>query len=135
MKIKLLYLLITLFILQSCSGTIRFSSITQPEDKSSYQSGDVFHGLASFYSDEFEGRQTANGEIYDKNKFTAAHKTIAFGTKVKIRNLQNNLTTIVIINDRGPFVPGRVIDLSRAAAEQIGMIQQGVVEVEITIIE
>ena len=135
MKIKLLYLLITLFILQSCSGTIRFSSVAQPEDKSTYQSGDVFLGLASFYSDEFEGRQTANGEIYDKNKYTAAHKTIAFGTKVKIRNLQNNLTTIVIINDRGPFVPGRVIDLSRAAAEQIGIIQQGVVEVEITIIE
>jgi len=135
MKIKLLFLFIIILLIQSCSGAIRFSSASQSEDKTSYQSGDVFRGLASFYSDEFEGRQTANGEIYKKNEFTAAHKTIAFGTKVKIRNLQNNLSTIVVINDRGPFVQGRVIDLSRAAAEQIGMIQQGVVEVEITIIE
>ncbi|HPI21501.1 MAG TPA: septal ring lytic transglycosylase RlpA family protein [Candidatus Kapabacteria bacterium] len=135
MKIKLLFLFIIILIIQSCSGAKRFSSASQSEGKTSYQSGDVFRGLASFYSDEFEGRQTANGEIYNKNKFTAAHKTISFGTKIKIRNLQNNLTTIVVINDRGPFVQGRVIDLSRAAAEQIGMIQQGVVEVEITIIE
>lgn len=133
MKIKLKYLFIAFILLQSCSSLTRFSTSSQNGD--SHRQANVFYGLASYYSDEFEGRQTANGDIYNKNKLSAAHRTLGFGTMLKVRNLQNNLTTIVVVNDRGPFVQGRIIDLSRAAAEQIGMIEQGIVEVEVTIIK
>lgn len=88
-------------------------------------------GQASYYADKFNGRRTANGEIFRQYKRTAASKTIPFGTKVKVRNLSNNKTVKVRINDRGPFVKGRIIDLSKRAARKIGMIQAGVQNVEI----
>jgi rare lipoprotein A len=88
-------------------------------------------GLASWYGGKFQGRQTANGEIFDTNKFTAAHKTLSFGTLVKVTNLENGKSTVVRINDRGPFIPGRIIDLSRAAAAAIGMAGKGVAKVRV----
>ncbi|HMZ46347.1 MAG TPA: septal ring lytic transglycosylase RlpA family protein [Chitinophagaceae bacterium] len=88
-------------------------------------------GKASFYSDKYKGKKTANGETYKPNEFTAAHKKLPFGTKVKVTNLNNNKTVTVRINDRGPFVAGRIIDLSRVAASEIGMINNGVVKVKI----
>lgn len=88
-------------------------------------------GYASFYGDKFDGRPTSNGETFRQNKFTAAHKKIAFGTNVKITNLSNNKSVVVKINDRGPFVRGRIIDLSKAAAKQIDMIGTGVAKVKI----
>jgi rare lipoprotein A len=88
-------------------------------------------GLASWYGGKFQGRQTANGEIFDTNKFTAAHKTLAFGTVVKVTNLENGKSTVVRINDRGPFIPGRIIDLSRAAAAAIGLAGKGVAKVRV----
>ena len=88
-------------------------------------------GLASWYGGKFQGRQTANGEIFDTNKFTAAHKTLAFGTVVKVTNLENGKSTVVRINDRGPFIPGRIIDLSRAAAVAIGLAGKGVAKVRV----
>jgi rare lipoprotein A len=88
-------------------------------------------GLASWYGGKFQGRQTASGEIFDTNKFTAAHKTLAFGTVVKVTNLENGKSTVVRINDRGPFIPGRIIDLSRAAAVAIGAAGKGVAKVRI----
>jgi len=91
----------------------------------------VQEGIASWYGGKFQGRTTANGEIFDTNKFTAAHKTLAFGTMVKVTNLENGSTTIVRINDRGPFIPGRIIDLSRAAAMEIGMTGMGIARVRI----
>jgi rare lipoprotein A len=91
-------------------------------------------GLASWYGGKFQGRYTANGEIFDTNKFTAAHKTLAFGTLVKVTNLENGQSTVVRINDRGPFIPGRIIDLSRAAASTIGMTGQGVARVRIEVL-
>ncbi|UCF96601.1 MAG: septal ring lytic transglycosylase RlpA family protein, partial [Spirochaetaceae bacterium] len=91
-------------------------------------------GLASWYGGKFQGRQTASGEIFDTNKFTAAHKTLAFGTIVKVTNLENEKSTVVRINDRGPFIPGRIIDLSRAAAAAIGLAGQGVAEVRIEVL-
>ncbi len=94
----------------------------------------VFRGKASYYSDEFDGRQTANGEIYDSDLLTAAHRTIAFGTIIKVTNLKNGKEVIVKINDRGPFKGDRIIDLSRAAAEQLGMIKDGVIDVECEIL-
>lgn len=91
----------------------------------------VITGKASYYADSFQGKKTANGERYQKGKFTAAHKTLPFGTKVKVTNLKNGRTVKVRINDRGPYAKGRVIDLSKKAAKKIGMIQQGVAEVKV----
>ncbi len=88
-------------------------------------------GLASYYGGKFIGRQTANGEIFTANKFTAAHRTLPFGTMVKVTNMTNNKFAIVRINDRGPFIKGRIIDLSEAAAKKIDMLQAGVVKVTI----
>lgn len=88
-------------------------------------------GKASFYSDEFDGRKTADGSIFHQNKRTAASKTLPFGTKVKVINVDNGKIVHVRITDRGPFVPGRIIDLSKKAARKLGMLQQGVANVEI----
>jgi rare lipoprotein A len=92
-------------------------------------------GQASWYGGKFQGRKTANGEIFDTYKFTAAHKTLPFDTIVKVKNLENGKTTVVRINDRGPFIEGRIIDLSYAAAKDIGMVENGVVKVSLEIIE
>jgi len=91
----------------------------------------VQEGIASWYGGKFHGRTTANGEIFDTNKFTAAHKTLPFGTMIRVTNLENGSTTTVRINDRGPFIPGRIIDLSRAAAMEIGMTGSGIARVRI----
>jgi len=92
-------------------------------------------GLASWYGGKFQGRKTANGEIFDTNLLTAAHKTLAFGTKVKVVNTENGSSVIVRINDRGPFVENRIIDLSRAAADIIGLTARGVLKVRLEIVE
>lgn len=76
-------------------------------------------GIASWYGPNFHGKKTASGERYNMYAMTAAHKTLKFGTKVRVTNLKNNKTVVVIINDRGPFKPGRVIDLSKSANKQI----------------
>lgn len=92
-------------------------------------------GYASFYADKFEGRLTASGEKYYHAKSTAAHKTLKFGTIVKVTNLGNNKTTAVRINDRGPHVEGRIIDLSKSAAKKLGFINKGITKVKIEIID
>ena len=96
--------------------------------------GKVEKGEASYYADKFHGRPTASGEKYNKKAFTAAHKTLPFGTKVRVTNLKNNKSVDVIINDRGPFKAGRIIDLSRAAAEKIGLINDGVAKVTVEVL-
>jgi rare lipoprotein A len=92
-------------------------------------------GKASFYANSFEGRPTASGEKYRANKLTAAHKTLPFGTIVKVTNLANKESVNVTINDRGPFVAGRVIDLSKSAAKKLKFFTQGVAEVSIEVVE
>jgi len=92
-------------------------------------------GKASFYADKFEGSSTASGEKYRHNKLTGAHKTLPFGTKVKVTNVANNASVEVVINDRGPYVDGRIIDLSRAAAEQLGFVNQGLAEVKLEVVD
>ena len=88
-------------------------------------------GLASWYGGEFHGRQTANGEIFDTNLLTAAHRTLPFGTMALVTNLDSGKSVTVRINDRGPFVAGRSIDVSKAAAEELGLISSGVARVRI----
>lgn len=94
----------------------------------------IQEGLASWYGSEFHGRPTSSKEIYDMNDLTAAHPTLPFGTYVMITNLNNGQSTIVRINDRGPFIPGRIIDLSYAAARVIGAVGPGVIPVRLEVI-
>ncbi len=91
-------------------------------------------GKASWYGGKFHGKVTANGEIYDMNELTAAHRYLPFGTKVKVTDLENDKTVIVRINDRGPYISGRIIDLSRKAAQKLKMVKKGISLVKITII-
>lgn len=91
-------------------------------------------GIASYYASKFAGRKTANGERYDPTKMTAAHRHLPFGTLVEVR-ARSGRRIVVRINDRGPFGRGRVIDLSRTAAEQLGMIRAGIIPVELRIVK
>jgi len=88
-------------------------------------------GEASYYADKFSGRKTADGSIFRQTKRTAAHNTLPFGTKVRVINLKNGKSVKVRINDRGPFVKGRIIDLSKKAARKLDMVNDGVVEVKL----
>jgi len=88
-------------------------------------------GKASYYADKFNGRKTASGSTFRQRKRTAAHRTLPFGTKLKVKNLDNGRTVHVKVTDRGPFVQGRMLDLSKKAARKLGMLQQGVANVEI----
>lgn len=97
--------------------------------------GQVQTGKASFYADKFEGTPTASGQKYHPNKFTAAHKTLPFGTRVRVTNLANNESVEVEINDRGPYVETRILDLSRAAAEKLGFINQGLADIRLEVID
>jgi len=95
----------------------------------------VQSGKASFYADKFEGTPTASGEKYRHNKMTAAHKTLPFGTRVRVTNLGNNEMVEVVINDRGPYVENRIIDLSKSAAEKLGFVNQGLAEIKLEVID
>lgn len=96
--------------------------------------GDRESGLASWYGEPYHGRPTANGEIYDMNQLTAAHRTLPFDTIARVTHQHNRRSVEVRIIDRGPFVDGRIIDLSRAAADKIGMRREGVAPVEIFVL-
>ncbi len=92
-------------------------------------------GMGTYYADKYHGRPTASGELYDKFKFTAAHKTLPFGTMVRVTRLDNGRSVVVKVNDRGPFTPGRVIDVSRTAAEQLDLIRTGETRVRVEIVQ
>ena len=91
--------------------------------------------MASYYADKYHGRKTASGEIFDMYGLTCAHNTLSFDTWIEVRNLKNNRTVIVRVNDRGPFIGGRILDLSYGAAKELDMIRAGVQEVECKIIK
>jgi len=134
------YFLLNFIILTSfqCSPSARFSSTAAANQRSPNQNsneGEVFFGESSYYAEKFHGRKTANGEIFDMYKKTAAHKSLPFNTLLEVTNLENNKSVIVRVNDRGPFVGGRILDLSYGAAKEIDMISSGVVEVKIKILE
>ena len=99
---------------------------TQPES---------LHGIASWYGEEFAGRTTANGEIFDPTQLTAAHRTLPFGTVIDVTNAKTQQSVRVRVNDRGPYIGNRVLDLSYAAAQQIGLIEPGTGEVQIAIVK
>ncbi len=94
------------------------------------QSG-MGEGSASYYGNEFAGRRTANGETFNPRALTAAHRSAGFGTQIRVTNLANGKQVVVRINDRGPWTKGRIIDLSYAAAQKIGMVQSGTARVRL----
>jgi len=118
---------LVLMALAGCSST--------PKSGTPVSSGHSESGQASYYGNEFHGRKTANGERFDQGKLTAAHRTLPFGTRLKVTNTQNGRSVQVRVNDRGPFVKGRVIDLSSSAFKAIGNLNAGVVPVRIQVVD
>lgn len=102
-----------------------------PEAPKSEPTGPAQEGKASYYGAEFEGKKTASGEIFDKEKKTAAHNTLPLGTKAKVTNKETGESVEVEITDRGPNVDGRIVDLSEGAAKEIGMTEEGVQDVKV----
>jgi rare lipoprotein A len=105
---------------------------TQTASRRAPETKDSSHGLASFYSYD---PQTASGEKFDKNELTAAHRTLPFGTKVRVTNVATGQSVTVRVNDRGPFVNGRVVDVSHGAADKLGITGQGVAKVKLEVVE
>jgi rare lipoprotein A len=120
------YLFVLIYTFSMLSAV---SAFAQKENKK------ALRGTASFYANKFEGRKTTSGEKYRKDSLTAAHKTLPFGTRVRVTNLNNNKSVVVKINDRLPKKSKRVIDLSRAAATELDFIRQGLTKVEIEVVE
>lgn len=128
--------LLILVLFSACSRRRTKATVpvsTRPPMPSTIGSTEV--GVASWYGHPYHGRRTANGEVYDQEKMTAAHPSLAFNTWVRVSNLDNGLDTTVRINDRGPFVKGRAIDLSRAAAREIAMLGPGTAKVRVVVID
>jgi len=161
-KIYILILVFTLVVFTGCStrgkGAYHHASYSQPKsyslDKKTYSHptmrpytvrgikyyptvvsvGDTFRGNASWYGPDFHGKLTSNGETYNMYDMTAAHKTLPMNTIVKVTNLRNGLSTVVRINDRGPFVSTRIIDLSNKAAHKIDMVGTGTAPVKLAVL-
>ena len=110
-----------------------WESLSLPEDRAEVSSSSFRTlGRASWYGPHFDGQPTANGETFDMNALTAAHRTLPLGSRVLVHNLENDRRVVVRINDRGPYIQGRDIDLSYGAARQLGMVPDGLARVEIT---
>ena len=126
-----------ILFLTGCGTTSpRFTSASAPVPAASRDAGmHQLTGIASYYAQEFDGRPTANGEMYDMHKLTAAHRTLPFNSLVRVTNQQTGESVVVRINDRGPFKKDRVIDLSLAAAQQIGLIAPGTGPVRLDVLE
>jgi len=120
--------------LSLATGCARKVSASVPSAVKPAHVGDSETGIASWYGVPYNGRHSANGEIYDMEKLTAAHRTLPFDTWVEVTNLENKKRVDVRITDRGPFVNGRIIDLSLAAARELDLVQAGIVRVRIKVI-
>jgi len=130
-KLNLVFIALVLTFLAGCSST---ASVDNAKT-SSYARSHELVGQASWYGSKYHGKRTASGERYNMRAYTAAHKTLPFGTIVRVTNTNNGKSVDVKINDRGPFVKGRVIDLSRKSFEQIGNINAGTLPVKIDVID
>jgi len=147
--------ILSCFLLLSCASTPRFaekeghSREEGPQPKESTHSKDeqpprpeaagkvllTLEGTVSYYAHDFQGKETSNGETFNMNDLTAAHRTFPFGTKVRVTNLENNKSVIVRVNDRGPFVEGRIMDLSMGAAKEIGLIKTGTTRARLEVLQ
>jgi rare lipoprotein A len=134
-----LFLVLFLFT-TSCTVSPRYGASNQVNNKKNIKnnrikSNGVLRGVSSWYGPNFHGKLTANGEVYDMYGVTAAHKTLTLNTVVRVTNLDNDKSIILRINDRGPYVDGRILDCSFGAAKKLGFHEQGTANVEIKIIE
>lgn len=120
---------LVLLALVGCSSTPKSGG------SGSAASGSNESGMASFYGNEFQSRKTASGERFDQAKFTAAHRTLPFGTRLRVTNTQNGKSVEVRVNDRGPFVKGRIVDLSSSAFRTIASLNAGVAPVRILVLD
>ena len=144
-----LTLIFFLFILNSCASSVRYTTKESSENKSTknksysnleetysnYNSLETNIEVASYYSDEFNGKKTANGEVYNMYEFTAAHIDYPFNTIVRVTNMSKEESVIVRINDRKPDTNGRAIDLSLKAAHELRMISSGIAKVKVEVLE
>ena len=105
-----------------------------PAPSTTMASGDAMSGTAAWYGRKFAGRKTASGKRFNPNAMTAAHPTLAFGTRVKVTNTKNKRSAVVTITDRGPTTPGRIIDVSQAAAKKLGFIRSGLTDVSLEVV-
>ncbi len=129
-------------LLSFCSSTAPRSTARKRSiraaslDRGSFSHGRFLQtGVASYYGADFHGRKTANGEIYNRNDLTAAHRTLDFNTRLRVTNLGNGRTVTVRVNDRGPYAKGRIIDLSEEAGRQIGLDVSGIAKVKIEVLQ
>ena len=118
----------------AASATLSLMLVAGPTLPQAYARETVLTGVASWYGPGFHGRTTANGERYNMNDMTAAHKSLKFGTRVKVTNENNGRSVVVRINDRGPYVGSRIIDLSKSAAQAIDMIGPGTASVTVEVL-
>ena len=118
--------ILVIIMMISTLGIYSFKNDAEDAKKTSY---------ASYYHDKFNGRKTASGEVFNNSKLTAAHRTLPFGTEIKVTNLNNGEEVIVTINDRGPFHSSRALDMSKAAFDEIGGTQKGIIPVEYEIVD
>lgn len=128
MRAKLRPWVFGLFLFVACSPAMRYG---RPDA----MDGDTQTGLASYYGPQYHGRTTANGETFDMYGISAAHRTLPFGTWVRVKHRDTGRQVDVRINDRGPFIAGRIIDLSYGAARKLGMVEEGVAPVRIKILD
>ncbi len=122
-------------IMTGCVSSPRFTLASKPVSPGEQSWSLTEEGVASYYADEYNGRKTSNGETYDMNKMTAAHRTLPFNSMVKVTNQDNGKAITVRINDRGPFKDDRIIDLSLSGAKQLGIIGPGTARVRLEVIE
>lgn len=127
---RYLFILLSAVLLFACSnpGNQHTALLPAPVEASPHK---TLEGKASWYGPRFHGRKTASGEPFNQHDLTAAHRSLPFGTRVKVTNLKNGKSVVVRINDRGPYAKGRVIDLSRAAAKRLDMLRSGVAQVRV----
>jgi rare lipoprotein A len=96
--------------------------------------GHVQKGIASFYHDSLHGRKTASGQVYNKHRLSAAHKTLPLGTRIQVTDAKTGRSIVVRVNDRGPFVKGRIVDLSKEAAKELGIVDRGIARVDLKVL-
>ena len=127
-RILLVFSVLIIFFF-GCSSTVKYAASAER-----YSSDSAMIGIASYYGKQFNGRKTANGEVFDMYSYTAAHRELPFNTRVRVTNLDNGRSVVVRINDRGPFHADRIIDLSYQAASDLRMISTGVAKVKLQVV-
>lgn len=120
---------------EASTPAIAVSNAISTPDTIAPNSNTSMKGKASYYADDFHGRKTASGQVFRQGQLTAAHRYLPLGTKVRVTNLRNKRSVDVHINDRGPWSKGRIIDLSKAAAKQLGMVRPGVTMVKLEVLD